>query len=108
MKGLDNVKVGVRLTIGFIIMAVIAAAIGVLILSSQFSKSSHLKGISRVASAMADLGAIFCLLTLGLSFVVPRLAAAIGGLDERIFLAMVLLWMAVVSIHLLQSKRSTG
>ncbi len=85
-------------------IAFLAGAFGALSLSRQFGESQALSGVRGVALAIAVLAVIFCFATLGLGFVFPHLAGEIGGLDERIFLAMVLLWMTAVSIHLLRYK----
>jgi len=89
-------------------IAFLAGALGALRLSSQFGQSQALRGVRGAAMALAVLAAIFCVLTLGLGFVSPHLAAQIGGLNERIFLAMVLLWMATVSIYLLRYNPPIG
>ena len=83
-------------------VAFLAGAFGALSLSRQFGSSQALKGVSGVGTALAVLAVVFCFVTLALGFIVPHLATRIGGLDERVFLALVLLWMAVVSAHLLR------
>jgi hypothetical membrane protein len=89
-------------------IAFLAGAFGALNLSLQFGQSQALRGVERVATAIAALAVIFCLVTLGLPFVVPHLSTRIGGLDERVFLAMVFLWMTTVSIHLLRYRPRIG
>jgi hypothetical membrane protein len=89
-------------------VAFLAGAFGALSLSRQFGQTQTLRGVERIAVALAVLAVLSCLVTLGLPFVVPHLASRIGGLDERVFLAMVLLWMTSVSIHLLRYKPRTG
>lgn len=86
------------------IVAFIAGAFGELSVSLQFKNSEALRGAAGMATAIAVLAVIACLVDLGLPFVAPHLATRIGGLTERIFLAFVLLWIAMVSVHLLRYK----
>jgi hypothetical membrane protein len=87
-------------------LAFLAGAFGVLDLSRQFGQSQALRGVERLARVIATLAVIFCFVTLGLPFVLPHIASRLGGLDERIFLALVLLWMTAVSVHLLRHNSS--
>ncbi len=86
-------------------VAFLAGAFGTVALSEEFHRFDSLKGIAQPAKVIADLTVVFAFVTLGLGFVVKRLADQIGGLDERIFLALVLLWMTLVSVHLLRSRK---
>ncbi|MDA4122504.1 MAG: DUF998 domain-containing protein [Thaumarchaeota archaeon] len=86
-------------------VAFLAGAFGTVALSQEFHRLDSLKGIAQPAKLIADLAVVFALVTLGLGFIVKRLADQIGGLDERIFLGLVLLWMTLVSVHLLRSRK---
>jgi hypothetical membrane protein len=86
------------------LVAFLAGAFGTLSLSRQFRASQALRGAAGYSMAIAALSVVFCFVTLGLGFVDPHLAARVGGLDERIFLGLVLVWMVAVSLHMLRHQ----
>jgi len=89
-------------------IAFLAGAIGALSLSRQFTSDDALRGLARIAMPLAVLVLLFCVVTLGLGFVVPHLSSKIGGLDERLFLGLELLWIAAVSVYFLKDADKTG
>ena len=77
------------------ILVFFGGAFGTVALSLRFEKFPELKGVKRVSLAISILAVVFLLITLG------SITSSIVGLTERIFLGSVLLWIAVVSAHLM-------
>jgi hypothetical membrane protein len=79
------------------LLAFICGAIGELIVSRSFAKDERWRSLSIIATVIATLAVImFVPTTTGLFF---HFLQHIGGLVERIFIGLVLLWMVVVAIH---------
>jgi Protein of unknown function (DUF998) len=76
------------------ILAFIGGSLGTLLLSLRFSESRTLRGAKGVALAIAVLSVVSLFALLGSS------GSGIGGLTERLFLGVVLLWMTYVSVYL--------
>jgi hypothetical membrane protein len=85
-------------------LAFLGGAFGALRLSMHFGESRALRGIKTAALAISIIALMAVVLELGLPFVLPHLASRFGGLVERVFLGAVLLWIAVVSAHLLRYR----
>lgn len=90
------------------LIAFLAGAFGILDLSSRFRESELLRGAAGYSFAIALLGVVFCFVTLGLGSIAPHINARIGGLDERIFLGLVLGWVAAVSLYLVRNERAVS
>jgi hypothetical membrane protein len=88
-------------------IAFLAGAVGALSLSGQFARDDALRGLAKIATPIAILAVVFCLVTLGFGFVAPHFASRIGGLDERLFLGLELLWIAAASLYLLRHTVKT-
>ncbi len=74
-----------------------------LVLSRNFAKDEHWRSLSIVATVIATLAIImFFPTTTDLFF---HFLQHIGGLVERIFIGLVLLWMLVVAFHI-RSKQN--
>jgi hypothetical membrane protein len=79
-------------------LAFFGGAFGALLLSFQFGKSR----VVQRAKGPALIIAIFSVVLLFVGLV--SIAGPIGGLTERMFLGSVLLWMAVISGHLVRGS----
>jgi hypothetical membrane protein len=89
------------------IIAFICGAVGTLVLSASFKRAEILHGVRRIAMAISVLAVVFLILEYALPFATPKFAANYGGLVERIFIGLVILWVFVVSIYL-QKKLKAG
>jgi hypothetical protein len=92
------------------LIAFLAGAFGVLLLSVRFGESLRLALLRPYALPLGAISVLLCLIDLGLPFVAPRLAGHIGGLAERLFLGAVLLWILYVSVALAraEARKPTG
>lgn len=81
------------------IVAFLAAAVGEILLSTHFAQDRTLARIRSPALGIAVLALLFALFDFASGAVVPHL----GGLIERIFLGLVLLWILVVAAYSLRS-----
>jgi hypothetical protein len=88
-------------------LAFVAAAVGEVILSIRCGEEPRL---ARARTTALLVSALAVLALLGLFYVQqrPRLVAEAFGLVERVFLGLVLLWIAVVSVYLLRSDRTAS
>lgn len=88
-------------------LAFLGGAFGALRLSLQFGENPRLRGIKSAALAISIIAVVAVIIELGLPFVAPHFASRFGGLTERIFLGAVLLWIAIVSAHMLGYSEGT-
>jgi len=79
-------------------IAFFGGAFGAIVMSSRFGNSQVLQGTKKTALPIAVLAVVFLFIGLG------TISGPIGGLTERLFLGLVLLWVAVVSLHLARAK----
>jgi hypothetical membrane protein len=86
-------------------LAFVSAAFGTLSISRAFDRDAALRGLGRYAMPLAALAVVFFFVLYGGTLVVPHLEARVGGLVERTFIGLVLLWMLVVSV--LMPRRSS-
>jgi hypothetical protein len=85
------------------LVAFLAGAVGILLLSVHFTEEPRLAAFRTPALLLSILGFI-ALLAMFLGDGRPRIGDEVGGLLERIFLGLVLLWMALVSLHMLRAR----
>jgi hypothetical membrane protein len=78
-------------------LAFLGGAFGTLSLSRAFGRDPNLKDLGRYAMPISILAVVFVLLLYGGPAVFPHAAARVGGLVERIFIGLVLVWMIAVS-----------
>jgi uncharacterized protein DUF998 len=76
------------------ILAFLGGSVGTVLLSLRFSETRTLRGAKGVALAISVLSVVSLFALLGSS------GSGIGGLTERLFLGVVLLWMTYVSVYL--------
>jgi MFS family permease len=90
------------------LIAFLAAAVGVVLLSRHFPEEDRLRAFAGPAYVVGVLTLLFFVIFL-VATPVPYVANHAYGLLERIFIGFVLLWMLVVSLCLLQSdaRRNT-
>jgi hypothetical membrane protein len=86
-------------------LAFLGAAFGVLSLSRAFGRDPALKDLGRRTMPLAILAVVFLFLLYGGPAVLPHAAAKVGGLVERVFIALVLVWMLAVSASMLARPR---
>ena len=89
------------------ILAFIGGALGELYLSLHLTRNKEWLSVKAYVLNISYLAVIFCLMVIGLPFVLPKLSTNIGGLIERIFIALVLLWMAIISVCQLRKKSTS-
>jgi hypothetical protein len=82
------------------LLAFLGGALGVLRLSLRFGDDPALRAAKRFALPLAGVAILFLVLFFGLPFLIPHIAARIGGLTERVLIGSVLLWILTVSIYL--------
>lgn len=87
------------------LIAFICVAVGELLLSRRFAVDARWRSLQRPTLTIATLILIACALTL-VGLRLPGLKDA-GGLIERLFLGMALLWMLIVALRLRSSPAST-
>jgi hypothetical protein len=78
-------------------LAFLCGAFGTFFLSRAIGRDSALKGLARYAMPVAILAVVFFFVLYGGQVVLPHAAARVGGLVERIFIGLVLVWMLAVS-----------
>jgi hypothetical protein len=84
------------------LLAFICGAVGELVLSRSFAKDNRWRSLSSIGTVIAVLAIImFFPTTTGLFF---HFLQHVGGLVERIFIGLVLLWMLVVMFHVRSQK----
>jgi hypothetical protein len=84
-------------------IAFVAVAVGEVLLSLRFREDPRLAPFRTPALVLAIL-AVVALLALFLVLGRPHLAEEAFGLAERLFLALALAWMLLVSVYLLRSE----
>jgi hypothetical protein len=84
------------------ILAFFGGAFGTFLISSSLGRSPLLCGAKRFALSISSLALIFLFATLGSMAIV----VGMGGLIERIFIGLVLLWMLTMSIYLIGRVKS--
>lgn len=82
-------------------LAFLCAAVGTLLLSRGFVRRTEL-GVTRLALPIAVLSVVFFLALYGGPVVAPHAAARVGGLTERVFIGLILVWMLAVSSSMLR------
>ncbi|HUI86965.1 MAG TPA: DUF998 domain-containing protein [Nitrososphaerales archaeon] len=88
------------------VIAFLGGAFGSLVLSVRFARDPLLGGARRFAMPISVLAVLACLVTLFLPGAAPHLSSHIGGLTERVFLGLVLLWMLTMSAYLIRAVRN--
>lgn len=78
-------------------LAFLCAAVGTVSLSRAFERDPTLKGVGRYAKPLAILAVVFFFVLYGGALVAPHAAGKVGGLVERVFIGLVLVWMLLVS-----------
>jgi hypothetical membrane protein len=86
------------------LIAFVAAAVGVVLLSRHYREEERLREFATPANLLAAL-TILSFVAFAFATPVPFLLQHAYGLLERIFIGSVLLWMLAVSIFLLRSDR---
>jgi len=81
--------------------------LGELYLSLCLNRNKEWLSVKGHVLTISYLAVIFCIIVIGLPFALPKLSTNIGGLIERIFIALVLLWMAIISIGQLRKKSTS-
>jgi hypothetical protein len=87
------------------LLAFLAAALGVYLVTRRFRGSDLLRPATAWALPLAVVVVLTFLLEAGLPFLSPHLEAHIGGATERLFLGAVLVWMFAVSTYLATRPR---
>ncbi len=88
------------------IIAFIGGGVGTYLLARRFHRSAVLRPAAGWATALGALSIVLLVAELGAGFAVPRLAARVGGLTERLFLGSVLLWIFLVAAYLARRRRA--
>jgi hypothetical membrane protein len=96
-----------RLHLVIALIAFVAAAVALVLLSRQFRAEKRLRAFASPATILSILS-ILSLVAFLLATPVPFLLRHAYGLLERIFIGLVLFWMLVVSLYLLRTDRSGG
>jgi hypothetical membrane protein len=78
-------------------LAFLAAALGTVSLSAAFKREPSLEAIGRYAMPVSILALVFFVTLYGGPFLLPHAMARVGGLVERVFIGLVLVWMLAVS-----------
>ncbi len=84
------------------IVAFLTGAFGSLALSLKMSGNQSLRNLRRFALPISEITVVLCLVELLTPFVAPHFAALFGGLLERLFLGVLLVWIAAISAYLLR------
>ena len=87
-------------------LAFLGAAFGTLSLSRAFGRDPALKDL-RYATPIAVLAVVFVFVLYGGPAVLPHAASKVGGLVERVFIGLVLVWMLAVSASMLKRPART-
>jgi len=87
------------------LLAFFGGAVGVFALADHFGDSEILRPAKRSAMAFSFVVIVLFVVEVGAGAVVPRLAADVSGLVERMFLGSVLLWIFLVSFYLARHSR---
>jgi hypothetical membrane protein len=87
-------------------LAFLGAAFGTLSLSRAFGRDPGLKDL-RYATPAAVLAVVFVFVLYGGPAVLPHAASKAGGLVERVFIGLVLVWMLAVSASMLKRPART-
>jgi hypothetical membrane protein len=82
------------------LLAFFGGAVGVFALADHFGDSETLRDAKPWAMALSIVVIVLFIVELGAGFIVPRWAARIGGLTERLFLGSVLVWILLTSYYL--------
>ena len=82
------------------VLAFIGGGAGAYVVSTHFKESDTLREAASFAIPLGGIALLLLAVELLAGFIVPRLAADVGGLTERLFLGSVLLWMFLVSVYL--------
>lgn len=82
------------------LFAFVGGAVGAYLLSLHLEEGGLLRGAKPFALPLSLIVLILLVVELAGGIAVPRVSARIGGLTERLFLAGVLLWMVLVSVHM--------
>jgi len=83
-------------------LAFLGAALGALSISRALGRDPALKELARYAMPLAVLAAFSLFVLYGGPVVLPHAAARVGGLVERVFIGLVLVWMLAVSAAMLK------
>lgn len=86
------------------IIAFIGGAFGTLILSRHLNDCEATKDVKKIAMVIAALALLFWAAEFFTPFVLAHFASRFGGLLERLFLGSVLLWILVISVHVVRNK----
>jgi len=86
-------------------LAFLGAAAGTLSLSRTLERDPTLRDVGRRARTIALLAIASFFALYGGPVILPHAAAGVGGLVERVFIGLVLVWMLAVSVMML---RRTG
>jgi Protein of unknown function (DUF998) len=81
-------------------LAFAGGAAGEFLLSRHFREETRLRSMALEATTVSSLALLFLFVVFA-SLAVPYLDHHIFGLVERVFIGLVLLWMLLVSVHLL-------
>ncbi len=87
-------------------LAFLGAASGTLLLSRAFGRESSLEEATRYAKPLSLLALVLFLALYGGPVVLPHAAAKVGGLVERAFIGLVIVWMLAVSASMLRRSGS--
>jgi hypothetical membrane protein len=88
------------------LIAFIAGAVGVFVLSRHFDEDVATKGAKGFASMLGGLSILLLLLPLSAQILMIRVAVRYYGLTERLFIASVLLWILLVSAYMVSHRKS--
>jgi hypothetical membrane protein len=83
-------------------LAFLAAALGTVSLSAAFKRTPSLQPIGKYAMPVSILALVFFVALYGGPFFLPHAMAKAGGLVERVFIGLVLVWMLAVSASMLR------
>ena len=84
--------------------AFLGAALGALSISRAFKRDPGLKDLASYVMPLAVLATVFFFVLYGGPAILPHAAAREGGLVERAFIGLVLVWMLAVSVLMLKRQ----